>query len=185
MRVRWMTAALAGVALLAASVAACGGDRGQDEGGDAGAAEGAPPGVAVDGPASAFDSASGQGGDGGTRAALPALFGIMAGLQEDMSRVGRGLWVERYDSIAAAARAVADHPRVTPEEARRIADVLGADMPRFKAADTRVHDLAVRLERAAGRRDMAAVLTAESELRSGCVECHTRFRERLRQNVER
>lgn len=118
-----------------------------------------------------------------TRAALPGLFAIMLELQGDMGRVSRGLWLEAYDTIAAGAQAIADHPQIPPDEAATIADVLGPDMARFKTLDTRVHDLSVELAEAARAGDMATVLARDAELRQGCVECHSAFRERLRSEL--
>lgn len=117
----------------------------------------------------------------GTRAALPRLFSIMVGLQGDMERISRGIWTESYDSIAVAARAVADHPMMGAEGIAKIQSVLGDDMARFKGMDTNVHDLAVEVEELAGAGDLDAVVNAEARLRQGCVECHTAFRDRLRE----
>ena len=119
-----------------------------------------------------------------TRATLPGLFAIMLELQGDMGRVSRGLWLEAYDTIAAGAQAIADHPRIPPDEVATIADVLGPDMPRFKTLDTRVHDLSVELAGAARAGDMETVLARDAALRQGCVECHTAFRERLRSELQ-
>lgn len=118
-----------------------------------------------------------------SRVALPGLFSIMVGLQEDMARVSRGLWLERFDTIAAAAQDVADHPRVPPEEFERISGVLGKDMSRFGGMDMEVHDLAVRLAEAAREEDLEAVLSAQAELRRACVACHSTFRQRLRDGI--
>lgn len=118
-----------------------------------------------------------------SRVALPGLFSIMVGLQADMARVSRGLWIEDYDSIAAGAEAVADHPVIPQEERRRISEILGPDMSRFGEMDQEVHDLAVRLAEAAGRGEPDAVLSLDAELRRGCVACHSTFRERLRASV--
>ncbi|MGK7313020.1 MAG: hypothetical protein ACN0LA_12350 [Candidatus Longimicrobiales bacterium M2_2A_002] len=117
------------------------------------------------------------------RVALPGLFAIMLDLQGDMQQVSRGLWTEAYDTIAAGARAIADHPKVPPEEAATIAEALGPDMARFKALDTRVHDLSVELAEAARAGDMETVLARDAAIRQGCVECHTAFRERLRSDL--
>lgn len=118
-----------------------------------------------------------------TRVALPGLFSIMAGLEGDMARISRGLWLANFDTVAAGADAIADHPRVPPEEFQRISTVLGEDMSRFGGMDTRVHDLAVRLSEEARREELDAVLTTDAELRRACVSCHSTFRERLRQEI--
>lgn len=118
-----------------------------------------------------------------TRVALPGLFSIMAGLQSEMARISRGLWLEAMDTVAAGADGVANHPRVPPEEFRRIQGVLGEEMSRFGGLDGRVHDLAVRLAEEARAGDLDAVLSTDAELRRACVACHAEFRERLRDAI--
>ncbi|HSG47472.1 MAG TPA: hypothetical protein VLA43_06670, partial [Longimicrobiales bacterium] len=118
--------------------------------------------------------------DASTRGVVPGLFAIMAGLQRDMAELDRGLWLEDHDVMAAAARAIADHPTVPDNEARSIAGVLGAEMADFKGFDTRVHDLAVRIEALAAEADMDGIVQAQGDLHDGCVACHSAFRARLR-----
>ena len=114
------------------------------------------------------------------RAALPTLFSIMLGLQGDMNRISQALWLGDFEGVATGAEGVAEHPEIPPEEAQQIAEVLGPDMSRFQAYDQQVHDLSVRLARAAEAEDTTAVLQTEAELRQACVQCHGAFRERLR-----
>lgn len=118
-----------------------------------------------------------------TRAALPGLFTIMAGLQEDMAGLERSLWREDFDSAAVRATAIADHPTVPAAEAQAIAGVLGPDMAAFKQKDTEVHDLAVEIRDFARSRQLEEILTAKADLVQGCVGCHTEFRERIRAGV--
>lgn len=115
-----------------------------------------------------------------TRAALPGLFTIMAGLQEDMAGLERGLWREDFDSIATRATAIEEHPTVPAAEAQAIAGVLGPDMAAFKQADTEVHDLAVRIRELADAHELDGILATKADLAEGCVACHTQFRERIR-----
>lgn len=117
------------------------------------------------------------------RAALPGLFEVMSGLERDMAQLSRGLWLENFDTIRAAAQAVADHPTLPPAEVEQVAAVLGSEMPGFKGMDTRVHDLAVEVTQAADREALAEVMATEAELRAGCVACHTAYRERLRAEI--
>ena len=121
---------------------------------------------------------------GAQRVALPGLFAIMLDLRGDMERVSRGIWTEAYDTIAAGAQAIADHPKVPPEELTAVSEALGPDVNRFKALDTRVHDLSVELVEAARARDMETVLARDAAIRQGCVECHTAFREPLRSRID-
>lgn len=124
-----------------------------------------------------------EAGQRSTRATLPHLFSIMAGLESDMARVSRGLWAEDFDTVVAGAAAVADHPKIPPEEARRIAGILGEEVSRFRELDAEVHGLADRIRALASREELEGVLSAEAELRQGCITCHTEFRTRLRTGV--
>lgn len=114
------------------------------------------------------------------RAALPGLFRIMAGMEQDMALASRGLWSERFDTIRAGASAVAGHPAIPPAEVARISEVLGAQMQAFEAMDMRVHDLATAYRETAARGELGAAVKADAELRAGCVACHGAFRERIR-----
>ncbi len=104
---------------------------------------------------------------------------IMVALGDQMTRAQAGLWVEDYEAIAAAARAVAEHPHVSPEERARVQAALGADFADFAQADRKVHDSAVRLAEAADTQSAESTLGELLEVQSGCVACHTQFRDRL------
>lgn len=125
---------------------------------------------------------SGAEAGGGTPAgdALPGLLGVMAGLEQDMAGLSSALWRADFAAIGDHATSIATHPQVPPAERQAIAGILGQDMAAFKAVDTRVHDLAVRIQTQAQEQDLDAILTTEAELRQGCVACHTNFRDRLR-----
>jgi cytochrome c556 len=107
------------------------------------------------------------------------LRGVMSGLQADMIRLNEGLWAGDFEMVAEAARSVADHPQVSPEERQRVQAALGEEFPDFVAADRHVHDSALRVHDAAVREDTEAVLSALSGLQHKCIACHTTFRERL------
>lgn len=127
--------------------------------------------------------ALGEGPAAQSQVALTGLFALMAGLERDMAGISRGLWRGDLQGIAAGAEAVANHPTVPPQEAQTIGGILGAEMAEFKAADTRVHHLAIRVRDRARAGDFAGALSADGELRHGCVECHTRFRQRIREGL--
>lgn len=163
----------------------CGDGTSGEPGADAPSGE--PPGgsdtsAAVSDPASETNTIDGAGAPA-TRLVLPGLFSIMAGLEGAMAELDRGLWAERFDTIQAGARAVADHPAIPADEAERIRSVLGDDMARFQELDRTVHDLAVRIAEGAEREAFGAVMDAQADLRRGCVTCHSEFRERLRQGL--
>jgi cytochrome c556 len=103
----------------------------------------------------------------------------MAGLRADMIRLNERLWTGDFRGVAAAAESVAEHPEVSPAERVRVQSALGDEFPDFVAADRHVHHLALQLREAALREDTAEVLTSLSALQTGCIACHTAFRERL------
>ncbi len=108
------------------------------------------------------------------------LIEIMAGLAADMGRLSMAVWAEDYDSMAAAAVSVADHPKVGPVQRAAIANALGEDFPGFVGFDKRVHDAAVALSEGALDRDVDAVLANLERVQRDCVACHTVFRDRVR-----
>jgi len=171
---RRLGSALVAAGLLA--LPACG--PGEPEGSGAGEAT-TPSGEGIPETAAATDT----GPSPATRVALPGLFSIMAGLQGEMARVSRGLWLEDFDTVALGATGVANHPRVPPDEFRRVSGVLGPEVSRFGEMDMEVHDLAVRLAEEARAGDLEAVLSTDAELRRACVGCHSTYRARLREAI--
>lgn len=109
----------------------------------------------------------------------PTLRVVMAGLQTDMDSLHHALWREDFPAVAAAARAVAEHPAVSEQERQRIFGILGEDAAAFRAADMDVHDTGLALADAAGGPDREAVRTELASLHAGCLACHEEFRERL------
>jgi hypothetical protein len=107
------------------------------------------------------------------------LLSVMAGLRADMVRLNEGLWTGDFRGVAAAAESVAEHPEVSAAERLRVQAALGDEFPDFVAADRHVHDLALQVRDAALREDTTQVLTSLSALQTGCIACHTAFRERL------
>lgn len=124
-------------------------------------------------------AAEAQGAAEATEPAPPTLVEIMRGLETDMERVAHGIWVADFDSIAAGAGAVADHPQVGPEERTEIVGILGEGAAGFREADMLVHNTAVTLAERARTEDLPGVLDALTELQAGCVSCHTGYRATL------
>ncbi len=108
-----------------------------------------------------------------------ALKPIMVGLGEQMAIVQAGIWTENFDLIAEAAMKVADHPKVSDAEKKRVIATLGKDFGAFVALDKAVHSQSVALATAAKEKEMATVLTSLATLQSGCVGCHSQFRAKL------
>lgn len=108
------------------------------------------------------------------------LKSIMAALAVDMGTVAAGLWVEDLETVTRAAGAIADHPRVPPEQMAAIQSELGARFTEFVAFDRSVHDLAVELrDGAAAMRPAGELAPLFSEITAACLACHASFRARL------
>jgi len=105
---------------------------------------------------------------------------LMVGLAQDMSRISTGLWHEDADLVQEGASSIANHPRIPPDQIAKIKKALGEEFENFVRYDKDGHDTATELVRAAEARDWSGMLTKQTELRDGCVGCHTAYRERLR-----
>lgn len=132
--------------------------------------------AATDSMAAAGEDHSAHEGAGEPMALLP----IMRQLAIDMAAMQNALWLEDFDEVEERAGAIAEHPHMTEEEIARIQTELGAEMQAFEEADERVHHASVEMHEAAAARDTSAVLERLAEVQAGCVDCHARFRERLR-----
>ena len=149
------------------------------------ACEGSGPGAAEggEGAAGAAGAEHGSGAGADHAAAMEGgetLLAIMRQLRVDMDRASHGLWMGQLDSVAVAARAVADHPHVSVDERTRISGILGDRFPGFVTWDRAVHDAAVGLAEAAAAGDANATVAALGQVQTGCVSCHEAFREELR-----
>ena len=102
---------------------------------------------------------------------------IMRGLETDLASVAHGIWIEDHEVVGTAARRIADHPKVSPEQMDAIHTALGDEFPAFVLQDQAVHDAAVELVEAAD----SGHATAESfdiyvRMQQGCMSCHAAFR---------
>lgn len=105
---------------------------------------------------------------------------LMVGLAQDMDRIATGIWYEEYDWIEEGAQSIAQHPKISPVQLKKIKSVLGAEFESFVAYDKSVHNTARTLGKAARARDWSAVLEAHRTLQQGCTGCHAAYRDRLR-----
>ncbi len=107
------------------------------------------------------------------------LFEIMQGLRDDTVQISDGLLTDSFEQIAQATDAIANHPKVSADDAQRVAAELGEEMPTFKALDTLVHDLALQISAAARAQDRAAVLADYQQMFEGCIACHDAYKDRV------
>ncbi|OIO56087.1 MAG: hypothetical protein COX57_06585 [Alphaproteobacteria bacterium CG_4_10_14_0_2_um_filter_63_37] len=104
---------------------------------------------------------------------------IMQGLERSMTALDAALWRGNLGDAAAAARQVADHPKVGQATRGKIKQALGPDMQRFGEADHKVHEAATALAEAAQAGDIPATHRARLTLQQGCMQCHEGFRARV------
>ena len=109
----------------------------------------------------------------------PTLKEIMQGLRNDFVRIGDGLLHDNFEQIAEGARGIAEHPRIPPEQVKRVATELGAEMPGFKQMDKQVHDLSLQIKTAAEASDRDTALRSFLNMTEGCIACHVIFKERI------
>lgn len=88
--------------------------------------------------------------------------------------------IEELDTIAAASRRVADHPKVTSEDRTAIQTSIGQEFAAFVAFDQDVHAAAIELvDAATDGATIADLLATYVRIQDGCVGCHDRFRARV------
>jgi cytochrome c556 len=109
-----------------------------------------------------------------------ALLPIMQELGVRMAALTHGLMVDSAELVADNAKLMAEHAPIAADELARLQRTLGADMAEFERIDTETHGKLVRLRDAAASGASNDVLTRLNEVQRGCVECHSRFRNRLR-----
>lgn len=107
------------------------------------------------------------------------LKGIMQALRQDFLDVSDGFLLDDFDKVAVGALAIAEHPRIPEEQAQRVADELGPEMPVFKNFDVQVHELSLELYKAAQDGDRVAALAAYQGMFAACIDCHAAFRQRV------
>ena len=104
---------------------------------------------------------------------------IMQGLRDNLVEITDGLLVDDFELVEQGATAIANHPRIPPEQVQLVVAELGQEMPAFKQFDTRVHDLAVQISAAAKNSDGATAISAFEEMIDGCFACHTAYKDRV------
>jgi len=107
------------------------------------------------------------------------LKAIMQELRQDFLDISDGFLLEDFDKVAEGALAIAEHPRIPPEQVQLVAEELGAEMPVFKNFDVQVHELSLELYKAAKERDRSTAVAAYQGMVAACFDCHSAFRERV------
>jgi hypothetical protein len=107
------------------------------------------------------------------------LKAIMQEMRLNFLDISDGFLLDDFDKIAEGALAIAEHPRIPPDQIERVATELGAEMPVFKNFDVQVHELSLEIYKAAREQDRAAAVTAYQGMVAACFDCHAAYRERV------
>ena len=102
-----------------------------------------------------------------------------AELLTDIQNTDRGIYTEQYTVIADAAGNIANHPVMTPEDKELVKSALGSEIKRFVNFDRIVHHHADSMRIAALEENMQDVLHHYRIVQSGCVDCHSHYREKI------
>ena len=104
---------------------------------------------------------------------------IMQELRHNFLEVSDGFLLDDFDRVAEGALAIAEHPRIPPEQVELVANELGPEMPVFKNFDVQVHELSLEMYKAAVDGDRAAAVAAYQGMVAACFDCHAAYRERV------
>jgi len=108
-----------------------------------------------------------------------SLKAIMQQLGMDYAAVDEAILKEDLDAVAVAAHGIAFHDTPSLGTKMKLMGSLRSEMKGFKAADGKVHQLALDIEKAAKAKDMNTVITKQSQMLGACMACHTSYRSRI------
>ncbi len=108
-----------------------------------------------------------------------SLKSVMKGLMEDNLKLNEGILTANFDEIKVAANKIANHPTPGVSTKIKLVSSLGSEMANFKILDTRVHNMAVSIEKAAILKDADKVMSDYHKLIDGCLACHSQYKERV------
>ena len=103
----------------------------------------------------------------------------MQTLRDNLIEITDGLLVDDFDRIERGANGIAQHPQIAPSQVKRVAEELGSEMPKFKQFDVQVHNLSLSIAVAADAKNSDAVWANYQPLVSGCLGCHSAFKDRV------
>jgi len=107
------------------------------------------------------------------------LKAVMQQLGNDYNTLNQAVFLEDFDAAAKAANNIANHGKPSMFQKMKIMAGLRTDMPKFKKADAKVHNLALDIEKSAKAKNMAQLIQKQSAMLSACMSCHTSYRSRV------
>ncbi len=126
-----------------------------------------------------YERMCGEGEQASDKGGSATLRRIMRDLGSDYAALNDAILKEDFALAAEAAGRIARHPRPGMGERMRLMRALGDEIRGFKAADRKVHKLALEVEDAAKRRDMKALIERQSRMLGACMACHVGYRARV------
>ncbi len=108
-----------------------------------------------------------------------SLKAIMQQLGIDFLALESAILVEDFAMAEKAAHAIAYHDTPSLGTKMKLLASLRTDMSKFKAADDRVHKLALEIKEAAKTQDMTALIAKQSQMLGACMSCHVLFRSKI------
>lgn len=116
-----------------------------------------------------------------TRPDTLPLISIMVNLEQEMHTISSGLWRHDFKQIAQAAARIANHAKIPKSQIKSIRQILGKrEFKAFVKDDKTVHNMAVKLNKAAKQEDFKLVAERFQKLQQGCVSCHRMHRNEIR-----
>lgn len=110
-----------------------------------------------------------------------SLKGIMQNLLNDTQKITEGMFLDNFEMIEKAANNIATHPEVPKAAKLKLMKAFGPKMSDFKSHDIRVHNAAVKINKAAKEKDMETVLKQYQQMISNCQSCHNNFKSKAQQ----
>lgn len=107
---------------------------------------------------------------------------IMQDLGTNMQSISDGISREDWALVEKNARQVADHPRPSMDEKKRIMAYMGDKMATFKGYDIKTHNAARELSTHAAQKNGDDIITAFAALQKTCLACHENFRQDFQQH---
>lgn len=109
------------------------------------------------------------------------LIPMMRLLLSDIYQIDEGIYVEDYEQIEKGAASIADHPGMTEEDRELVRTTLGDEIKKFVAFDMQVHHHADSMKMSAKQKNMQEILRHYTIIQQGCVDCHSDYRDRIKE----
>jgi len=104
---------------------------------------------------------------------------VMQGLLVNTQQLTEAMLTNDFASIEAIAKTIADHPKPSMETRMKLMKAMGANMAKFKANDSVVHDAAVNMIKNAQQKNLQLIGDDYKTMIGGCLSCHGEFKAKV------